>query len=110
MTYQRYVIAPTGSTGLHDMCFSLSHLWENGDGTSLFKVQSDDVQFIALNAMEGVIVLPSLNAPAERHGTTTKKHFEDQGVSVEPGDTTLNMLRKLRNMKSMDHILIDHPF
>jgi hypothetical protein len=85
-------------------------MWTNGDGTSMFRVDCDDVCFIRLTSAANITVVPGLQAPADLHSNPVKAYFTKQGVKAEPGDTTLNMLRKLRDSKGMGHILIDSPF
>jgi hypothetical protein len=109
MIYSRYVLGPTDGTGLHGVYQQISHLWENGDGNSLYRVMCDDDGFQTLNSDTSLTVMPSLDAPAERLTGAVADHFAANGITASSGDTLLNMLRKLRNSKGLQHILIDKP-
>jgi len=103
-------LASASGDKLHGGFQQVERLWKNDDGTAMFRVEADSDQWAAINSMDSVLVLPSLNAPAERHGAAVKKHFTDNGITPAPGDTTLNMLRKLRDAKGAGHVIIDAPF
>jgi hypothetical protein len=110
MVYQRYVVYPASGDELHGGFQQVERLWKNDDGTAMFRIEADSDQWAILNSMDSVIMLPSLNAPANRHGAVLKAHFDAQGITAEAGDTTLNMLRKLRNSKGLRSMFIDHPY
>lgn len=111
MIYHRYVLSSSSGESLHGNYISVHHVWENADGTSLFRVECDDAGWITLNADTSITVLPSLDAPADRLSGATQAYFTAHGVTASPGDTLLNMLRKVRAVKlDMAHVLIDKPY
>ena len=54
----------------------------------------------AAQSLAGVTVLPSLQTPADRLPQAVKDWLAARGVTLEPGDTVLNALRKLRDSTS----------
>lgn len=109
MMLLRYVIAQSDGLNLYGNYHAVSHLWQHGDGTSMFTVECDDFGFDALNMDLTVTVLPSLHAPANKLGPKFQAFLSQAGVAQQPGDTVLNVLRALRNAKGLT-MKIDSPF
>lgn len=109
MTFLRYVIAQSDGQALYGNYHGVSHLWEHEDGTSMFTVECDDLGFDALNADTTLTVIPSLHAPANKLGAKVQALLSKAGVTPQPGDTVLNVLRSLRNAKGLS-MKIDSPF
>jgi hypothetical protein len=108
MIYQRYVVGPSDGT-MHRGAFRAVHqLWENGDGTSMFVVECDDVQFSNLNANANLTVFPSLNAPATQLSAKAMAYLTTQAVTPAVGDEVLNVLRAVRDKKGVS-VMIDNP-
>jgi len=109
MTYYRYVITSADGAALHGNFHRVQQIWGNVDGSALFRVECDDVQFQSLAALRGVTVLPSLNAPADRLSSAAAAYFAAEGVTAAAGDTVLNMLRKVRALKpGASGVMIDN--
>jgi hypothetical protein len=58
--------------------------------------EGDEVQLEAAQADAQVLVLPSKAAPADRLPQNIQSWLAADGVVLEPGDTVLNVLRKVR--------------
>ena len=79
---------------------ALSRIGELGDGWALIEAEFDGVQFDAYAGdTDNYLMLPSLQAPADRLKDTHTAIFTAHGVTVTAGDTAVNLLRKLRDVK-----------
>ena len=88
-------LVPEGdSFGLASRAQSLREL---PDGSFLLRCEfPSDQALAAAQGLAGVTVLPSLQTPAERLPQAVKDWLAAHGVTLEPGDTLLNLIRKLR--------------
>lgn len=64
---------------------------------------------LAAQKNSNVFVLPSLSAPAEQLDQRIKDKLTALGVTLVPGDTVLNALRKLRQARGMRFVDISLP-
>ena len=105
MKYTRFVrttearpaaLVPEGeSLGLASAAQSLREL---PDGSFLLRCEfNSEKALVAAQNLAGVTVLPSLQSPAERLPQQVKDWLAARGVILDPGDTVLNALRKLRD-------------
>lgn len=109
MNYHRYVLTSSDGSSLHGN-YRVNHIWQNEDGTSLFRVECSDANWQTLNSDSSIVVMPSLDAPADRLSAPVKAYFDAQFVTAAAGDTLINMLRKVRsNDPNRAHVLIDKP-
>ena len=111
MRYERWLrvtAAAGGYAAMHRVGMDCSDNIECSDGSTVFRCQFDAPMLAEISALEGVTILPGLNAPADRLRPELLAWFASEGVSAEPGDTVLNLLRRLRDAKG-GRFLIDAP-
>jgi hypothetical protein len=82
------------------------------DGSAIARVEIDEPNLVTVQALADLVVLPSLNAPADKLPVAVQTWLTTQGVIIATGDTVLNVLRTLRNGAVTDparrlRILID---
>ena len=68
------------------------------DGSYLVYCEFNSEQtMVAAQSIGGITMLPSLSTPASRLSVGVRTWLVNHGVTVQPGDTVLNVLRALRN-------------
>ena len=105
---QRYVVHssfPSSGT-----CKAAARIIPLGSN-AVYLVECDDEQF-AVIADNFDLVLPSLDAPADKMSADTLAFFSANGVIADSGDALLNLLRKLRDAQgiSFQAVSIDKPY
>ena len=109
MRITRYVLVPAAPIQADDLavqslavpCSGWSRLRELQLGWLLVRCEFNSVkELLAAQQVaeaSAAIVLPSLQSPADRLPQALKDWIEARGVTIDPGDTVLNVLRKLRD-------------
>lgn len=101
MRFQRWCIATIDEDGwpkeLRDRCQGWSHRHTFEGNKALFKVEFEQDELSESQNIPGVVVLPSLNAPASRLPQGVLDWLAAHGIVPDAGDTVLNVLRTLRD-------------
>lgn len=83
---------------------------ELGGGKILVQLHFPGIRFYrAFQASLGVneILLPSLKAPGARLPQKVKNWLTARGITIDPGDEVVNLLRKVRDALGIDFKTID---
>jgi len=67
------------------------------DGRGLFECEFEGEEHEAAQKIPGIIVLPSLTTPASKLPQKVFDWLASHGVTPQPDDTVLNVLRALRD-------------
>lgn len=101
MTFTRYVRStdppPAGLT----LASAWARVRELPDGSVLLRCRFRSAEDLrTAQNVAGLTVLPSLQTPAARLPQAVKDWLAARGVILDPGDTVLNAVRKLRDLTS----------
>lgn len=112
MRFQRWCIATIDSDGwpkgLRDRCRGWNHRYTFEGNKALFEIEFDEGELSESQTILGVIVLPSLNAPAVRLPQVVLDWLAAHDVVPGADDTVLNVLRTLRD-KFGEKFTVDLP-
>jgi len=112
MRYQRWCVATIDSDGCPKELRGKARGWSTrlifADGRGLFDCEFETHEMDAAQGITGLIVLPSLTAPASRLPAAVLAWLQAKGVTPASDDTVLNLLRALRD-KFGAKFLVDLP-
>jgi hypothetical protein len=101
MRYHRWCVATLAIDGwpeeLRDKIKAWSLRLSLGDGRGLFDCEFEADEHEAAQKVAGIIVLPSLTAPASKLPSGVLAWLQGKGITPAADDTVLNVLRALRD-------------